>query len=317
MANSVAGSSVKCSVCLEEVSDTCGRTVVKLRCSHLFHLDCIGSAFNASGSMQCPNCREVEIGLWRRFENNSPEGSMDEDANDEDIDRFIELLPEYLFCPLNELLRNLLLLRYQDGIQQREIFSGDPNINYYTGPFLPSEINASHVLLHYYERNCSCMFDTSCTLHMAVSQISAQEVPSLNLRIVPVNIPHLSIAHQVILDPRYVAQSSFRPSIGSGSLGSNCPIYGNFERVQQTRNSPSPAVRNTPAGRSAVNGLQGWSLDLNAVPLPEQTGTLSYICSLSGSLQSHPQPANFHHHVQEGNNVLPPEYLRNDLNPFW
>ncbi|KAF2289168.1 hypothetical protein GH714_029212 [Hevea brasiliensis] len=82
MANSVAGSSVKCSVCLEEVSDTCGRTVVKLRCSHLFHL----------GSMQCPNCREVEIGLWRRFENNSPEGSMDEDANDEDIDRFIELV---------------------------------------------------------------------------------------------------------------------------------------------------------------------------------------------------------------------------------
>ncbi|EHA8586239.1 hypothetical protein COCNU_scaffold000125G000020 [Cocos nucifera] len=27
-------------------------------------LDCIGSAFNAKGAMQCPNCRKVEKGRW-------------------------------------------------------------------------------------------------------------------------------------------------------------------------------------------------------------------------------------------------------------
>lgn len=27
-------------------------------------LDCIGSAFNAKGMMQCPNCRKVERGQW-------------------------------------------------------------------------------------------------------------------------------------------------------------------------------------------------------------------------------------------------------------
>ncbi|GMP40170.1 hypothetical protein CsSME_00010720 [Camellia sinensis var. sinensis] len=26
--------------------------------------DCIGSAFNIKGEMQCPNCREIENGRW-------------------------------------------------------------------------------------------------------------------------------------------------------------------------------------------------------------------------------------------------------------
>lgn len=27
--------------------------------------DCIGSEFNARGTMRCPNCRVVEVGEWR------------------------------------------------------------------------------------------------------------------------------------------------------------------------------------------------------------------------------------------------------------
>ena len=30
----------------------------------MFLADCIGSAFNAKGRMQCPNCRQVEQGQW-------------------------------------------------------------------------------------------------------------------------------------------------------------------------------------------------------------------------------------------------------------
>uniref|UniRef100_A0A1D1ZEJ7 RING-H2 finger protein ATL5 n=1 Tax=Anthurium amnicola TaxID=1678845 RepID=A0A1D1ZEJ7_9ARAE len=58
-------SSVPCSICLELVAaDPRERSVAKLQCGHEFHLDCIGSAFNAKGMMQCPNCRKVEKGRW-------------------------------------------------------------------------------------------------------------------------------------------------------------------------------------------------------------------------------------------------------------
>lgn len=30
----------------------------------LLYTDCIGSAFNVKGAMQCPNCRKVERGQW-------------------------------------------------------------------------------------------------------------------------------------------------------------------------------------------------------------------------------------------------------------
>eukprot|EP00250_Pteridium_aquilinum_P000741 c10898_g1_i1 orf=447-1811(-) len=57
--------SVSCSVCLEVVTEDGGeRSIAKLKCGHHFHLDCIGSAFNAKGRMQCPNCRQVEPGQW-------------------------------------------------------------------------------------------------------------------------------------------------------------------------------------------------------------------------------------------------------------
>lgn len=83
--------------------DTCRISQFPFNDLHLAFSDCIGSAFNASGSMQCPNCRKVEIGLWRRFENNSPEESIDEDDNDEDVDDFTELVKTralviYIYC---------------------------------------------------------------------------------------------------------------------------------------------------------------------------------------------------------------------------
>lgn len=49
--------------------------------------DCIGSAFNIKGAMQCPNCRKIEKGQWlyangcRSF----PDFSMDDWNHDEDL----------------------------------------------------------------------------------------------------------------------------------------------------------------------------------------------------------------------------------------
>ncbi|KAM7262415.1 hypothetical protein ACFE04_000098 [Oxalis oulophora] len=61
-------SATTCSICLNAVLKSGDRSIVRLQCSHLFHLDCIGSAFNSSGKMQCPNCRRIEDGEWHRFD---------------------------------------------------------------------------------------------------------------------------------------------------------------------------------------------------------------------------------------------------------
>lgn len=63
-ATTSAAAAVSCSICLDLVADHGERSIAKLQCGHDFHLDCIGSAFNMKGVMQCPNCRKVEKGGW-------------------------------------------------------------------------------------------------------------------------------------------------------------------------------------------------------------------------------------------------------------
>ena len=46
--------------------------------------DCIGSAFNVKGTMQCPNCRAIEKGQWLYSSGSPacPELSMDDGSVD-------------------------------------------------------------------------------------------------------------------------------------------------------------------------------------------------------------------------------------------
>ncbi|URE03434.1 zinc finger, C3HC4 type, domain containing protein [Musa troglodytarum] len=78
---------VYCSICLSAVKCGGDRSTAKLQCGHEFHLDCIGSAFNAKGVMQCPNCRKVEEGNWfyANGSHSTPELTMDEWIQDEDL----------------------------------------------------------------------------------------------------------------------------------------------------------------------------------------------------------------------------------------
>ncbi|XP_009136268.1 uncharacterized protein LOC103860418 [Brassica rapa] len=87
-----------CTICLEPLVNTRDdrRTFVTLRCGHKFHLDCIGSAFNAKGFMQCPNCMQIEPGQWR-YATNPPiptisEGDWlsEEEDDDANSDRFTQ-----------------------------------------------------------------------------------------------------------------------------------------------------------------------------------------------------------------------------------
>ncbi|OMO71604.1 Zinc finger, RING-type [Corchorus capsularis] len=100
MAVSEGSEGGRCSICLDTTAPECDRTIVRLRCTHAFHLDCIGSAFNATGNMQCPNCRQLENGQWRRFPTQATfladhfeEGTNDDGDDDDDQPLRYDLRP--------------------------------------------------------------------------------------------------------------------------------------------------------------------------------------------------------------------------------
>ncbi|WOL16451.1 hypothetical protein Cni_G25238 [Canna indica] len=100
---------VACSICLDAVKSDGDRSTARLQCGHEFHLDCIGSAFNVKGSMQCPNCRKVEEGNWL-YANGSrptPEPTVDEWTQDEDLYNLnhSETPFECFWCPFGSLAR--------------------------------------------------------------------------------------------------------------------------------------------------------------------------------------------------------------------
>ncbi|KAK8639574.1 hypothetical protein V6N13_137948 [Hibiscus sabdariffa] len=103
-------SEVSCSICLDLVSETGGRSWAKLQCGHQFHLDCIGSAFNMKGAMQCPNCRKVEKGQWL-YANGStrslPELTMEEWSLEEEYYEpvYSEMQFRAQWCPFGEFTR--------------------------------------------------------------------------------------------------------------------------------------------------------------------------------------------------------------------
>uniref|UniRef100_A0A6N2KDR9 RING-type domain-containing protein n=1 Tax=Salix viminalis TaxID=40686 RepID=A0A6N2KDR9_SALVM len=103
------GGSVSCSICLEVVADNGDRSWAKLQCGHQFHLDCIGSAFNVKGAMQCPNCRKIEKGQWLYANGcrSLPEFSMEDWAHDEDLYdlSYSEMSFGVHWCPFGSLTR--------------------------------------------------------------------------------------------------------------------------------------------------------------------------------------------------------------------
>ncbi|XP_016461542.2 E3 ubiquitin-protein ligase RFI2 isoform X1 [Nicotiana tabacum] len=102
-------SAVACSICLEAVTDNGDRSWAKLQCGHRFHLDCIGSAFNIKGQMQCPNCRKIEKGQWLYAGGCRPlpEFNMDDWAHDEDLYdlSYAEMSFGVHWCPFSGLTR--------------------------------------------------------------------------------------------------------------------------------------------------------------------------------------------------------------------
>ncbi|XP_042032345.1 uncharacterized protein LOC121779061 [Salvia splendens] len=71
--------------------------------------NCIGSAFNIKGAMQCPNCRKIEKGQWLYANGGRqlPEFSMDDWPHDEDLHdlSYSEMSVGVQWCPYSGLTR--------------------------------------------------------------------------------------------------------------------------------------------------------------------------------------------------------------------
>ncbi|GKU97692.1 hypothetical protein SLEP1_g10802 [Rubroshorea leprosula] len=156
--------SVSCSICLETVTDNGDRSWAKLQCGHQFHLDCIGSAFNIKGAMQCPNCRRIEKGQWLYANGcrSLPEFSMDDWAHDEDLYdlNYTEMSFGVQWCPFGSLTRlpssfeevELSSTAYQDLVGHNAIFAEHSAVSSashpcpyiaYLGPIHPSSSNSN------------------------------------------------------------------------------------------------------------------------------------------------------------------------------
>lgn len=155
--------SVSCSICLEVVTDNGDRSFAKLLCGHQFHLDCIGSAFNIKGAMQCPNCRKIEKGQWL-YANGSrsyPEFSMDDWTHDEDLYdlSYSEMSFGVHWCPFGNMARlpssfeegEFSSIAYPDIIGQHAAFAEHTAVSSashpcpyvaYFGPIHPSSSNS-------------------------------------------------------------------------------------------------------------------------------------------------------------------------------
>eukprot|EP00262_Sarcandra_glabra_P009830 TRINITY_DN2445_c0_g2_i1.p1 TRINITY_DN2445_c0_g2~~TRINITY_DN2445_c0_g2_i1.p1 ORF type:complete len:421 (+),score=29.28 TRINITY_DN2445_c0_g2_i1:235-1497(+) len=107
--------SLFCSICLEAVTDDGTRSTAKLQCGHEYHLDCIGSAFNAKGAMQCPNCRKIEKGQWLYANGHRSETGIDDWTHEEDFYdlTYSELPFRVHWCPFSGLTR--LTSSFEEG----------------------------------------------------------------------------------------------------------------------------------------------------------------------------------------------------------
>ncbi|XP_034685004.1 uncharacterized protein LOC117913971 isoform X3 [Vitis riparia] len=88
---------VICTICIDPVIENGPRAVVRLGCGHQFHLDCIGSEFNARGIMRCPNCRVIEVGEWRFSNGQCTQNRTNENQAQFLVEAPVAVLP---WCPI-------------------------------------------------------------------------------------------------------------------------------------------------------------------------------------------------------------------------
>ncbi|EOY06532.1 Uncharacterized protein TCM_021218 [Theobroma cacao] len=233
------GSMVCCSICLEEASDDCDRTVVRLRY-------CIGSTFNSTGVMRCPNCRQIENGTWRRFDYWNMQDWVVEYWTNDDVEEIVRYNPRFMFHFFG--INSLPSLCYFACVQPRTeeaTFRSDEwarrlSVAYgYNRGVEHSEVVGSNDIHRH------------SPLRGAVAEFSANQVTtrfaSFGHATQTESVGHL-FAHD--------NQGSSSPAILASVT--NGPIHDNFQWSRPFGNSPPPAVHASMAsGWGVITGFMG------------------------------------------------------------
>lgn len=329
-------SSITCSVCLEEVAADSRRSTAKLQCGHEFHLDCIGSVFNAKGAMQCPNCRDVENGEWRFADNEFIRG-----GNDVDDDPDILMLPSYEVPPYQG---HEDVNRYFEGndhdlpLHHEPFAFSDDHANDFnwSGQHMPGDVHSPHALqaIEYY-RYCFRHHFLVTPMHRT-NNGSAGGNHSSALTSTPRNgwdPRDLDLLSETVILPYRNGAVTPRPT-GAPLIAS---ISLPFWRPQQLpaslpNSSPSPSLGTPPLVRASM--LSGSShgprdfLSPEHSGLSDQTGRFLFGPSSSGMVPSSTgwlensveEPAlSFHVHsdASESSEVTASELSRDERVPGW
>ncbi|GLT79390.1 hypothetical protein SLA2020_508810 [Shorea laevis] len=298
-AESSSSSSPICSICWDDLTNDCGRSLVTLQCSHRFHLDCIGSTFNSFGAMRCPLCRATENGSWvipgERVDPASSEEDEPEPEPEPEFEEF-ECIDWDLF-PLPEgLTARVLLCRVFPQNSQ---------------PPTSAAGNADHspTRYHCYIRASDIIDELNQNWNQPLTP-PFRSLPSHfidgNHTRVPSSTPSSSrnLSEGVVDNNSVLERFVINPSNG--------PTYDNVDYMATSSNSPSPAVRAMMYGRSRSSGLSGTVPADNAAQQSEQTQFLFNVpLNNTPAVQQHQQsPSIVQHEALETSHVAPSPFMR-------
>ncbi|KAM1195198.1 hypothetical protein ACFX13_022235 [Malus domestica] len=344
-------SAVKCSICMEGVSDDCGRTVVKLQCSDLFHLDCIGSAFNVKGIMECPICSEIEDGVWRYFISGSPDRELN--VSEEEMDYEDSPMEFFDMGLQGTMLRGFHHGEWEMGwlppthrgsephfggnlLAPYSVFPGYPYTNNrWNGPPIPSEVLPSNPSQIYW-RPEPLLCDSYANLFSTGSYTGGanwSSVPSATLSsgVDFTGMPNAPFVPQI-------ADCGYESPFGLAYQGSNDPLHPNFQMMQQSPTNFPSQVAQASMGRSndapslgswagqpslmevgvsvqVQPSLMDWLRAGQPAPSLEQAANSnSFFVNMNSGLSE--SATDGHRLVQEGNEVQPFHLFPEDSGPL-
>ncbi|KAK6121139.1 hypothetical protein DH2020_045127 [Rehmannia glutinosa] len=302
-----AAVAVACSICLEVVTDNGDRSWAKLQCGHQFHLDCIGSAFNIKGAMQCPNCRKIEKGQWL-YANGSrplPEFSMEDWAHDEDL-YDLSYSEMCLQTSVKEALGkgitgNPFCWRVHFA-SSGSVSDGSTFNNHWNGPSVPSEVPNSYAFpsmdLHYHNWDHSSPFATNNRIGGA-DQPLISSVAQRTSRTAPISqgmecIPSFSVIGDSASRAPTSITSSVLPPYPGGTVARPRDRPSSLQSYfQQSTTNPSARAPPISTGRRS-NSHRGLAQVAPIASSSDQSGGF-YFFSSNSSGRTFQEAENPHH----------------------
>ncbi|KAK6143903.1 hypothetical protein DH2020_024251 [Rehmannia glutinosa] len=276
--------------------------------------DCIGSAFNIKGAMQCPNCRKIEKGQWL-YANGSrplPEFSMEDWAHDEDLyDLNHDLLGHHAVfaepTPVSSASHPCPYVAYfgpihpSSSASSGSVSDGSTFNNHWNGPSVPSEVPNSYAFpsmdLHYHNWDHSSPFATNNRIGGADQPLisSVAQRTSRNSSDIPRNGMHpFVLGHSSASRAPTSITSSVLPPYPGGTVARPRDRPSSLQSYfQQSTTNPSARAPPISTGRRS-NSHRGLAQVAPIASSSDQSGGF-YFFSSNSSGRTFQEAENPHH----------------------